>query len=259
MIFNRRSKVVVDCFTTDPFVYEDAKIESGIHFYPEWWKSIPQTNQDWEKVYLKTYNPENLGGINTMKSCLGFMNLYRRSFVLPLWCEFRLHIGSEEAMNNGLPAYSFSFADRKSHAESHPTADHNNSFKEKDYQHLKIFSPWKLDCQSSVDWMLSPPSWHMMNKLEPVTILPGIVDFCYQASTNINMFIKRQKSEDLFLHFPFRLPMYHLIPLTEKKVSLRHHLVSEEELNLISARTGKMTRRYFGASFSKHKQMRSKL
>lgn len=258
MLFSR-GKVTVDCYTTNPQVYEGSKIAPGVNHYPDWWKNIPVPKDAWKDRFLQTRNPLDLGGPNTMKTCVGFINLFKCSFVLPLWSEVRIHIGSQEQVQTqNLPPYSYMFVDGRSGMSDHSPSDHNNAFALTEYQHLKLHSPWHIICDSPIQWITCPPTWHMMNEFEPITILPGMTDFFYQSSSHINMFVRRAAKEDLFLDLPFGLPLYHLIPQTDKKVVFNHHLVSVDELEHIVARRGAKVPRYFGAAFMKHKRWRNK-
>ena len=34
----KKPKVILECFTTEEIVYEHAKIDSAVKFFPDWWK-----------------------------------------------------------------------------------------------------------------------------------------------------------------------------------------------------------------------------
>jgi hypothetical protein len=77
------------------------------------------------------------------------------------------------------------------------------------------------------------------NDTSEFIIPPAVVDFHYQHGNNINLFIKTDvKSEFLF---PHGQPMAHLMPLTERKIVLKHHLLSYDEYNKFSAKQSLIT------------------
>ena len=42
MFWNRKKDIVLDCYTSNPFAYNLARINYGYHFIPEWWKKTPK-------------------------------------------------------------------------------------------------------------------------------------------------------------------------------------------------------------------------
>ena len=42
MFWNRKKDIVLDCYTSNPFAYNLARINYGYHFIPEWWKQTPK-------------------------------------------------------------------------------------------------------------------------------------------------------------------------------------------------------------------------
>ena len=78
--FFRKKKVVIDAFTHMRTAYEYFPIDYAIKFVPEWWKSLP-------KEYTKTTNLGLNLNISTLKRCNGFLDLYARGFVLPMWSD----------------------------------------------------------------------------------------------------------------------------------------------------------------------------
>ena len=74
--FFKKNKVVVDCFTNIPAVYDNCKINYGAHYFPDWWKETPK------------YIDNN----NTIKSCRGFIDYYKTGLVIPSWFEADIHV-----------------------------------------------------------------------------------------------------------------------------------------------------------------------
>ena len=77
--------------------------------------------------------------------------------------------------------------------------------------------------------MLTEPTWNIDNP-EIVKILPGVLNYKYQSSTNINTIWLRQNQPVVYT-IDHNQPIAHLIPLTQRKVELKLHLVSDVEYN----------------------------
>ena len=234
----------MDCFTTNPSVFEYYKIQPSIKSYPDWWKKLPASGSDWKE----TAKNRNLFGTNTMKSCAGFIELYKRSFSLLLWSDLRLFIGSEEN-----PSYTYQFADRKSEITVHSSDQHGGAFGDEKFQHLKIHSPWFCLSKTNINWCVIPSIWSLLKTHPTVNMLSGVVNFKAQTSTNIVLFIQRTK-EDQYLEFSAGTVVSQLLPMTEKNVCLKHHLVDETELSRLKAKHSFDSHNIFSSSFLKMKK-----
>lgn len=65
--------------------------------------------------------------------------------------------------------------------------------------------------------------------IENFVIPPGIVNYKYQHTTHINMFLSLKEKKTFSLNAGD--PMVYLLPLSEKEIVLKHHLVSMNEFN----------------------------
>jgi len=208
MIFSRRSKVVVDAFTYMDHYAKFSKIDKAAKFFPQWFKDTPSTFK-----YGVTQVP-------TIKSCDGFINYYKNSFIMPLWTDFAIEI------RDG--AYRWKDSDGFTESVVHDYHQWNNFVSEKEYGHLKLVTPWNLVEKSDIKFLLQRPFWNY-KPTEETIITPGSVGFKYQASTHINMLFPITKNQEILLKF--NDPILHMIPLTEKEVEIRTHVVSRDEYN----------------------------
>ena len=79
--------------TSDIIFWTDLKglpeiepIKPAIKCLPEWFKSVP--------LYPPKKNPDiHLG---TIKQCPGFIDIFKKGFVVPLWCDLYLEIKDNE-------------------------------------------------------------------------------------------------------------------------------------------------------------------
>lgn len=223
-MFNFLKKdVVVNCYTWDSSVYNYAPIKPAISFIPTWWKELP-----------KSFASENnLFEQPTMKGCTGFTNLYKQGFIMPMWSDLAIRIGHE-----GSTAYAYKFSCERGEISVHPVPQRGLVYPETKYQHLKIATPWIFTCNEEVQFLQTGVPWDD-NCLTDATILPGIVDYKYQIGTHINTIWKRAVEDKKYI-IAHQTPLCHFIPLTERKVKIKQHLVTKEKfaaLLQISTRT----------------------
>jgi hypothetical protein len=101
-------------------------------------------------------------------------------------------------------------------------------FSEKNMSNLKIRSPWKLKANSPVKFLWSSPLWSNKEINPHLQILPGCLDFYYQHATNINYCVINDANSHTVTITP-KMPLAILHPLTEDKIEIKNHLVSEAE------------------------------
>ena len=204
MIFWFKKKpIVLYCLTDRPNVLASAPVKLAGRCLPDWWKALS----------ISTTTPNRLGAAGTMKNCSGFTGLYEHGLMLPLWSDLALEIGEE---NNDY--YKYQYADKQSVIQHHGAEQHGNQFSARQYQHLKLQSPWRFVCDERVSFLFCEPTWALL-KYTTLSVLPGILEFKYQDKTNINMFIRRTK-EVQQLTLPYLLPLAHVIPLSERPLKI---------------------------------------
>jgi hypothetical protein len=224
MIWFKKSELIVDCFTYNSAIHEYFPIEKYSSHIPDWWKSIPKNYVDTNKFGLNLEAP-------TIKRCIGLHNLYSTGMVIPLWSD--LIVQTEE---NGNWLYQYA-STQSPNITTHDIKQHGNSFK--GFIHLKLVSPWLIREKTGVNWLFTQPSYNMIENLSNLNVLPGVVDFKYQASTNINVLVKAGSTVSI----KNSQPVVHLIPLSDKNIKIKNHLLSEEEYRRFE---DKMT---YGSSF----------
>jgi hypothetical protein len=198
--------------------------DNGIHlsfppetaFTPSWAKNLPtyRSIDIARKVICGEPPPFNV------KTCPGRFDLHKKGIMLSLWSDLYLTVGPEKT-----DEYQYQFADRTSSCESHPYNQYDSMCGENEYLQLKITSPWIFSTDESIDFLALKPAWELKS-LQGLEILPGILNFYHQHSTNINMFIKRTKEKQEFL-IKAGTPIYHFVPLSDRKVVLESKAVSK--------------------------------
>lgn len=178
---------------------------------PSWFKNMPAP------VFT---GPDNWQA--NLKVCKGFTETYKHGFDIPLWSDLWLEIGEKGTEN-----YRWKYSDECSEIETHPSNEWGNRYAPTEYQHLKLISPWFLTCEEEVNFLAMEPPW-LFDELGNISILPGVVNFKFQPTTHINLFFRReQERQEVILQAG--MPVYHYVPLTERKVRIETHLISYEE------------------------------
>lgn len=225
----KRKKILVDCFTDEPGAYEFHPIKKATLAYPMWWKNL--NNQTVEQSVVGNINR------STIKGCDGIITLFKNSHVITAWTDIRLKTNSEN--------YFYYFGKKPLNDFHNSIASHNKlqfgpAFDNK--IHLKLMSPWYLKQNRFCEFIMMPAIWNDIPNWNKFTIMPGMSNFLYQHSTNINMFV--EKNQDHIL-IEAGTPFYHIIPQTESDVEFKCHLVTSQELNkLIHVRYGKFANNY---------------
>jgi len=229
-----KKPVVLHCYTDKPDVYNFAPIKEAKHFIPEWWKKTPKSFKD---GFANRDAP-------TIKNCSGFVDLYRKGVMLPMWSDCSISVGEI-----GSNAFRYEYSNGYSSAHEHPEAQRGVQYPQEQYLHLKFLAEWALTCEEDLDFLFTAPTWNN-DTPENLTIFPGVLNFKYQSSVNINVLFKRESNPVNYL-IPFGLPMVHLIPLTERKLIVKTHLISTAELKRIQSLTIQTT---FLNSYRNHKK-----
>jgi len=213
-IFKKRKKIVVDCFTTHVDAHDTFPIQLTNKFYPNWFKRLPNA------FPVETRNGVELEN-KTMKSCYGFINHYRKGFVLPLWSDVIIQTQSDAMGNN----YSFQYADGHSEVGVHPMDQMGPEFSS--LIHVKLVSPWRIREKTGVEFVYMEPTWSQPADLLTMSTPPGTIEYKYQHTSSVNMFLEKGRRYS----FNAGRPMAHLIPLSDKEVELKCHLVSPLEMD----------------------------
>jgi hypothetical protein len=219
MFFFKKDKIIVDCFTANQTAYEFYPIEKSNKYIPEWWKQLPVSKE----------LPTARGGMameqSSIKRCSGFTNLYTRGYILPLWSDLQVSTST-----NG---YEYMFANTvvEPGIERHNEWQYGESFN--DYWHMKIFSPWMLKQHNKCEFAMIPVIWNNPENWSNFTVLPGVVDFKHQHSTNINLFFEKDRPKVLI---SAGTPLYQIIPLTDLLVEFKIHLVDPLEIDRLNKR-----------------------
>ncbi len=212
--FFKKKKIVLDCFTNIPSVYDNAKIDYGSRYHPEWWKSTPRVNENF----------------NTIKTCRGFIDYYKHGIVIPSWFEADIELYEKNNIENKWFSMKYS-NDYVDLSDSHDSVQFPN-FAQDYGKNIKIKSPWAFRTNKDINFTWTQPTWSMRDSFRYFSLLPAVINFKYQHHTHINYFIQLEDSPKT-ITIPPLTPLVMLHPLTDDNVEIKTHLVSDREYSRI--------------------------
>ena len=215
MFFFRKPKLIVDAFIPETYqhTFEYSPVDYATKFYPDWWKNLPKVKTPYFGV---EHNDVIVTENTNMKYCEGLTNEYKNSIIIPMWTDFFFKYNQDGS-------WLWKFADYQSKGESHPLTQ-RLGFKE-NFLHFKLVSPWAFKSDKDVYFQTNMPYYNYTKELNYENI-PGTLEFYYQPTTNINLFIKNKPSE---VFIEFNKPILHLKPLSERTLVLKKHMMSVKE------------------------------
>lgn len=213
-LLKRNKPIVVNFYTDRKDVYDCYKIQPMNQFVPQWFKDIdPKYKVSSDSLRTQT----------NIRGCAGLLSFFRKGFGIPLWSDLRIKLAPK-----GEHGHQWLFADGESLAEVHYQEQRGSFMPDDECAHLKIITPWTAKCDEDIEFLLTPNTWVQENS-DRVVALQGVVNYKYQFSTNINLMFRRSEAESI-VDLSCATPLVQLIPLTERKVIAKHHLVTSEEL-----------------------------
>lgn len=219
--FHRTPVIHVDCFTCNNDAYKLTPVIPAIQAKPEWFKKVAKPAKTDTKFQNYVLDKNGFISFNndfsnrTIRSCYGFLEYYKKGFVIENWCDLVIDIR--------LDGMSYHFSNGKEliiHKEIQTAPGYDNHYI------LKLCSPWIVQTKEDVQFLELGTEWSFQNF--NFRILPGIVNFHYQTSTNIFLAV-RKNIPDQF-QIPMGHPLGHFVPLTDKKIKIHNHIVTDEEI-----------------------------
>lgn len=206
-----KKKLVIDCFTGEELILQTAPITNGMKQIPEWWKNLPTT---YDITFYKNA---------TMKSCIGMVEYYKKSIVIPLWSDLTVSVQGTQ--------YDWQFSDRVSVAHIHDLTKQATGFVT-NHGHMKLEAPWLIKTKEQVSWIWSQPLYSYAEDLLDIKFLPACVDISVIMKPNINMIFPLNQHR--VYELKLGQPLIHLTPMTDREVKVVRHLVDYTEFNRLN-------------------------
>ena len=173
--------------------------------YPDWFKKIPARTDD-----------------PTLRSCPGYIDLFRKSIAIPLWRDFEIVYLGDMIQNIATPGVP---PDAVYHyVQHHDPEQWGGGFPNQ--PHLKLMSPWLITCNSSTPFLMTEASWH--KETNDYTIPPGVVEFQVNTGSHVNMFLSDTVQQKRIL-LEAGTPIVYLTPLEDVDVEIKVKEVSVDE------------------------------
>ena len=212
-IFKRKEDpIYLDCYTYSHYAYNFAKIDHARKYMPDWWKSQPRVSKDGDK---------------TIKYCSAIKDYYATGIVIPLWGEVEITVHPNGDSYEADYEWRASNEDFNLHSGNH-SKDQWGGFGNDNLRNVKFISPWAMKTREDVRFSWTQPTWSQPETFNKLTLLPGVTQFKTQQVTHVNYVIE-QKADAQKIHIEPLTPMAMLHPMTERKVEIRHHLVSPDK------------------------------
>ncbi len=212
--FHRTPVIHIDAFTYSSNVYEYVPLIEANRALPDFWKELenpdPVSRIDPDRGYVVERK-------STLKNCRGMIELYKRGFIVENWSDISLSVDA-----NGYYFYHIDL-DRP---QTHPISQFGKGFSE--FSHLKLISPWLIKEKTGVMFHCAPTLWS--HEKYDFIIPPGVLDFKTNHAINVNIMLRR-KEQPYEIVIEFGQPLYHLVPLSDQKIKLKNHLVSQPEFD----------------------------
>lgn len=203
-------KVIFDAYTSNAAIYDLAKITRSTREKPEWWNKLPKAS----------HSPES-GLAHTMRGCNGFNDLYAKGFTVKSPCDF--YIKKDQDGLSVWSAAEFNLGGEHGLDQMGGNVFGGSSF------HFKLNPQWVLHSNSSIDFLMTNHSWNVPQSISNVFVPNGVVNYNILTDVNVNMILTPNQVGQP-LSFDALQPVAMLIPLTEKSVEIKHHLITPEEL-----------------------------
>ena len=240
MFWIKPSVINVDCFTSNPMLYNNYRIDKASKFFPDEIKQMPNY------VDLKAnHYPDSklMQELPTIRKCIGVKDLFSYGYILPSWSDIKL-----EVTDNGDLFYtdSVSSASGTLTLQQHDRIQYGSGIY-KNRIHAKLICPWYLSEKNGIKFTWNMCDWNRTDTADDIRILSGVIDFKYQHQLNVNAFIRKGS----IISYNTGDPLVHMIPITDKKEVFKYHLVDNSEYVSMNRNTNIET------SYSNHRKMKA--
>lgn len=220
MFWFKRKEIVVDVFTPFQSVADEYPIELTRKFTPKWFKGA-------KSVYIEDgYKPHP-----TLKGCSGMLDLWQKGFIIPLWTDCVVKVNEQKEGDK-----AGSFAWQTADTRTTPIAHHSNQWDmfadPKKYGHFKFGNCWAMKTKENIKWHWSAPYWHQGLDVD-YTTPPALIN-AYDTSMTLNVQLMLKIDKPKVIEFTAGDPMVQMVPLSDRNIKLKTHVVGYEEFMLLS-------------------------
>lgn len=212
-MFFSKKPITFNCYTHDVATYKSAPVQKAVKFFPEFVKDLQKTGQELD---------DDLFDVKTMTSCVGFIENYKKGFVIPAWSDMRLKVSQADDLN-----WQWRVASGQGSVQIHSQKQRGKYADENRYQHFKLCPPWIIQANEPIDVIWTNPHWNYVEPFEFMT-LSGVINYGKVSEGNVNILVPKGVEEKI-LEFSVNDPLAHLIPLTDRPIKIVNHFISYDE------------------------------
>ena len=212
--FNFNKTLELTAYTCRPEVYNYVPIVLAKKYLPEWVRQSKNEVEDPKK-----------GPISTIKRCVGLRDLYGKGVVMPLWTDIDVTINP---IGEAIDDFKFNASDQRTNLFLHTENQFGQCPHLSQFQHVKIESAWAFSANKDVQFLCLEPTWNYAGIFNNVQTLTASVSYNKQHATHVNMLLQKKEIPVTYA-FPYKLPLYHVIPLYDGDFKLNVELVSKDD------------------------------
>ena len=221
--FHRTPDINLDCFTTSSVTYLTTPIVPASKAFQDWWQKLkpyrPVFRDSPEQPYHLCPEKEM-----TARDCYAIIELYKKGAIIENWCDISYRT------ENGY--YNYWCAPNSEKPIEHEKRQIGEGFP--NHHHTKLLSPWAFREKTGVKFLWYGAEWSL-DKLE-IKVLPGVINFDIISQVNVNIMFPMRNGT---FTIPVGNPLVHLVPLSEKKLKIHNHLVTQPEFNKLTMASDK--------------------
>lgn len=212
MFFNKIKPITLDFYTFDPSAYEYAQPTIG-KTKPSWLSNLCPV--------ISHQKPGMPAGFvekrSTVMYCPAIRDMINDPISIPSWYETEILVENGNWLDTRGPQWG-------ERIDLHTNDQVGGEFY-KDRIFLKLISPWKGVCKEDVNFLYLQNFYGSeFFNTNDIIIPPGYTNFKFQNSTNIHLWLKN-RPDTYSVQLPIRTPLLSLVPITERKVVIKNHLI----------------------------------
>jgi hypothetical protein len=217
MFLFRKSTLVLDLLISEENIqtYNLFPAIETRRIVPSWFKTCPKSEFNWFK-----FIPHR-----TVRGCPGIVNYINSGFVTPLWSDVNIRTSPEQ-----IEWYTAKQRANSNFFQYHETLIQSPGFYNNQFI-LNTMNPWKIKKRKQNIKIMSVAAQYHHTKSLPYIPIQGITETEMNRDLNFFMAFSRTnatyelKAGDVFIQF---------IPLSDKKISIKNHVVSMQEFRKLS-------------------------
>lgn len=194
VVFNNRRQKLIDLLPPT----------MGMKHVPSWWKN------------KSNYKPH-------ITSCSGIIELYKNAITVPLWIDYEIEFDQNNILNINVP--NAGPENIYEYIVGHHPEQFNNAYP--DYHHVKLINPWLIESDKVIPFLLIDTTWNR-DSFDDYTIPPGIIEFKYQHSCHVNMFLRKENRVKK-INLTAGSKLVHLIPLEKHDFDIQYRKIDHEK------------------------------